>query len=72
MKTSRLFADQAIAAPLPAELDGVCRDSRRARPGVAFIAQAEAGEREAHMAQAAANGATAVLAEPAIPHARWA
>lgn len=72
MRSSRLFADQAVAAPLPAELDGVCRDSRRARRGLAFIAQAEAGEREAHMAQAAASGATAILAEPAVPHARWA
>ncbi len=72
MKTRALFVDQAIASPLPAELAGVCRDSRLVRPGEAFITQADGVEREQHLAEARSRGAAAVLSEPATPHARWA
>jgi UDP-N-acetylmuramoyl-L-alanyl-D-glutamate--2,6-diaminopimelate ligase len=72
VKAAELFIDQAIDGPLPSELAGVSRDSRRLQSGEAFIAQADGADRASHMAEAQARGAAAVLAEPAVPHARWA
>ncbi len=72
MKSRILFADQSLEGPLPADLAGVSRDSRQVGPGQAFVAQADGDERERHLAEAAARGAAAIIAEPRTPHARWA
>jgi UDP-N-acetylmuramoyl-L-alanyl-D-glutamate--2,6-diaminopimelate ligase len=71
VKSRDLFVDQAIASPLPAELAGVCRDSRSVRAGEVFIAQADGAEQAAHRAEATARGAAAILAEPEVAHARY-
>jgi UDP-N-acetylmuramoyl-L-alanyl-D-glutamate--2,6-diaminopimelate ligase len=72
VRSDRLFIAQSVDGPLPAELAGVSRDSRTLRVGEVFIAQSEGTERTNHVAEARARGAAAILAEPAVPHARWA
>ncbi len=72
MKSRILFAEQSLEGPLPADLDGVSRDSRQVAPGQAFVAQADGEERQRHLAEASARGAAAIIAEPRTPHARWA
>jgi UDP-N-acetylmuramoyl-L-alanyl-D-glutamate--2,6-diaminopimelate ligase len=72
VKSRILFAEQSLEGPLPADLDGVSRDSRQVAPGQAFVAQADGEERQRHLAEASARGAAAIIAEPRTPHARWA
>jgi len=72
VKSAILFAEQSLEGPLPADLDGVSRDSRQVAPGQAFVAQADGEERQRHLAEATARGAAAIIAEPRTPHARWA
>lgn len=82
MKSCALFIDQSLDGPLPAELDGVSRDSRTVGANQAFIAQADGADQRQHIADAIASGALVALAErrthnaerrigATTPHARW-
>ena len=80
MRPERLFDGQSIdGAPLPSDVAGVARDSRRVRPGDVFVAAG--GDEAANAARAATAGAAAIAAERPtgvdlphldVPHARWA
>ncbi len=80
---ARLFAGQSLAGRCLSELAGIGRDSRRIRPGQAYVAMGAAGERAAHCAEAVRNQAgtlvvpgfpgVAAAATPALtsPAPRW-
>lgn len=53
-------------AALPAEVQGVCRDSRLITAGQIYVAMGPADAQPAHIAEAVAKGAAAIITEPAI------
>jgi UDP-N-acetylmuramoyl-L-alanyl-D-glutamate--2,6-diaminopimelate ligase len=55
-----------VDAPAPAEVTGVCRDSRLVAPGQAYVAMGPADGQAAHVAEALQRGATVILTEAAI------
>ena len=80
IQTCDLFAGQALRGQAPAAVSGLCRDSRQARPGIAYVAMGSRAEQAAHIAEARALGAALVVSELCADgagawlessHARW-
>ena len=74
---ARLFRGQALTGTCPATFSGLCRDSRLATNGQAYVAQSLVSEeRIRHCAQARAAGASVVAddahADLRTSHPRWA
>ncbi|GDY14209.1 hypothetical protein LBMAG53_30870 [Planctomycetota bacterium] len=79
MESADLLRGQSLIGRWPSLATGVSRDSRRVRRGAIYIACGTPAERPAHVVQASAAGAAAILAETPcagadalVPHARWA
>ncbi len=66
----RLFRGQRLLGAGPAVFTGVVRDSRQVRPGDAYVALGSPEERTAHIAEARARGAAAIIG-PAGSEAEW-
>lgn len=76
LATAELFAGIPLTGRMPASFSGISRDSRKVRPGNAYVALGTAAERPRHLAEARAAGAMAVIgdfpeADLRSTHPRW-
>ena len=73
---NELFPGIPLSGRMPALFSGISRDSRKVRPGNAYVALGNSGERPRHLAEARTNGATAIIgdfpeADLVTSHPRW-